>query len=193
MWWIQTQKYKIFWHQITPAFASDIILYIKPPVGLSWILNLVVKAVWHHWLIPSHVFIQQHATEDSERLHRVGKFAHHQVDADCVPSLQRQDDVEDSQRSWNCFGLSHRVVLQAFRLVTSRVNPGHTIVWLGQNCLDLLILMTSQNSTEEVMSIYRGGENTWRGQIQAKIKIRKPLLTHCETAIKWLRVIVSLF
>lgn len=172
-------------------------------MGLSWILNLVVQVLWRHWLITSHVFIQQHATEDSERLHRVGQFAHHQVDADCVPSLQRQDDVEDSQRSWNCFGLSHGVVLQAFGLVTSRVNPGHAIVWLGQNRLDLLILMTCQNSTEEVMSIYRGGENTWRWQIQAQIKIRKSLLTHytvktlisqvrgfCKTAIKWVRVIV---
>lgn len=66
---------------------------------------------------PSHVFVQQHAVEDGEGLHRMCQFAHHQVNADSVPGLQREDDAEDGQRARGGFSLSHWVVLQAFGLV----------------------------------------------------------------------------
>ncbi len=127
-------------------------------------LNLV-QVLWppHYLYIsmnPSHVFIQQHAVKDGEGLHRMGQFAHHKVNADGVPSLQREDNVEDGQRSRSGFSLCHRVVLQAFRLVASRIHPGHAIIRLRQTGLNLLVLMTRQDGTEEVTSVYGGSENT---------------------------------
>lgn len=111
-------------------------------------------------MYPLHVFVQQHPVEDGEGLDRVGQFAHDQVDADRVPSLQRQDNVEDGQRSRSGFSLGHGVVLQAFRLVASRIHSGHAIIRLRQDCLDLLVPMTGQDGTEEVASIDGGSENT---------------------------------
>lgn len=129
-----------------------------PPVGLS--CSGPRASVHLAGQKGSHVFIQQHAVEDGERFHGVSQFAHHQVDAHRVPGLQGQDDAEDSQRARVDLRLGHGVVLQALRLIASRVHAGHAIVGLGQDRLDLLVPVTCQDGAEVVMSIYRGGEDT---------------------------------
>lgn len=105
----------------------------------------------------------------------MGQFAHHQVDADGVPTLQRQDDVEDSKRARSGLSLSYRVVLQALGLVAPRVHTGHAIVRLGQNCLDLLVPVACQDGAEKVVSIYRGSENTWEEQMNRRRKLQSQL------------------
>ena len=89
----------------------------------------------------------------------MGQFAHHQVNADCVTGLQRQNDAEDRQRARGCLCLSHGIVLQAFRLVAPGVRPGHAVVGLGQDCLNLLILVACQDSAEKVVSVYGGSKD----------------------------------
>lgn len=90
----------------------------------------------------------------------MSQFAHHQVDADRVARLQRQDDVEDGQRSRSGFGLGYGVVLQSFRLVASRVHTRHAVVGFGQDRLDLLVPVTREDGAEEIVSVDGGGENT---------------------------------
>lgn len=90
----------------------------------------------------------------------MGQFSHHQINTDRVPSLERQNDVEDGQRTRGGFSLSHGIILKAFRLVPSGVHPGHPVIRLGQNGLDLLVPVAGQDGAEEITSIYRCSENT---------------------------------
>lgn len=170
---------KTLCHQfsITPKLGSDIILY--GPVSCGFVMNLKQRCSGPRAFLftinrykCSLVFIQQHAVEDGERLHRVSQFAHHQVDAHRVLSLQRQNDAEDSQRARVNFSLGHGVVLQALRLIASRVHAGHAVVRLRQDCLDLFVPVTCQDGAEVVISIYRCSEDTCREPVHSILKQR---------------------
>lgn len=108
----------------------------------------------------SHLFVEQHSVEDGEGLHGVGQFAHHQVDADGVSGLEGEDDVEHGQGARRGLGLGHGLVLQALGLIARGVHPGHAVVGLGQDRLDLLVLVARQDGAEEVAAVHRSGENT---------------------------------
>lgn len=111
-----------------------------------------------------HMFIQQHSTEDGERLYRVGQLAHDQVNADCVSGLEGQDDVEHSQGAGGDLGLGYRLVLQSLWLVSPGVHTGHAVVGLGQHRLNLLVLVASQDCAEEVVAINGSREDAWATQ-----------------------------
>lgn len=105
--------------------------------------------------------VQQHPTEDGQRFRRESQLAGDEVNADCVPGLHGQDDVEDGHGSGDVLGLRHRL-LQAFGLVASRVHSGHARVGHGQHRLDLHVLMARQDAAEEVLPTHWSCEITWR-------------------------------
>ena len=98
----------------------------------------------------------------------MGQFAGDQVNADRVSYVHGQDDVEDGQGPWGEPGLRHGL-LQTLRLVSRRVCASHAVVGLGQDRLDLHVLVASQRGTEEVLSTHWSSEVPWDGDNVFKV------------------------
>lgn len=111
--------------------------------------------------VQSGRLIQQHSAKHGQRFRGKRQSAGDEVDAHRVPCFQRQDDVEDGQSSRNVLGLGHGF-LQAFRLVASRIHSGDASVGLGQDGLNLHVLVACEDAAEEVLPSDWSSERPWR-------------------------------
>lgn len=154
------QKKKSWFVQIQ-SFTSDM-----SSLSLRWVLQSVLCLI-----------VEQHPTEHRQGLHWVGKFTCDQVNADSISLLQRKYDVEDDQgaRSVPCLGNGF---LKTLRLIACRISTGNTIIGFRQDCLNLHILVTCQDCTEEVSPIHRSSEQTCQNTFGRAFMIMTVLNSH---------------
>lgn len=176
-----TKHFSPHWiESVTSGFFTSLLseLSLSPADKLE-VISLEVRFILQDY-IPSDSLIQQHPTEHGEWFRGVGQFSCDKVNTDCVPCLQGQDNVEDSQSTRYVFDLCHGL-FQAFRLISSWIYPGNTYVGLWQHSLDLHVLMASKDAAKEVLSFHWSCELTWR--MDAKNK--EDLLTMCKQIMHW--------
>ncbi len=133
-------------------------------------LLLTLSSLSLRWLLQSVVcfLIEQHPTEDRKGLHRVGKFTCDQVNADSISLLQRKYDIEDDQGARSVPCLCHGF-LKTLRLIACWISAGNSITGFRQDCLDLDILVTCQDCTEEVSPLHRCSEHTCQNTFSERI------------------------